>query len=127
MFELFYDEEITVRRPGARSIVNDVSYVEVLDEDGGPLRLCCRIDRQKRSLTKLEGKEYTIDATMSYTLGGPLQLKQWDLVVDSEARVYEIVVLEEQKIQHTAYNYGKAKMRFTRTDVPGDAHGSSVR
>lgn len=125
MLDVTFNETVTLRRASARDARNKITWQEVLDESGGPLRLKCRIERRRRRIFSQDGVEREIDATMAYRKTSAPDLRLEDVMVTQSGEAFKITGLDELAILFGTATYGRAELRRTREVMPADQHAGN--
>lgn len=124
MLDIFYNEEITIRRAAGRDGRNQITYQQVVDGTGGALRIRCRVTHRARRIYALDGTQKEIDAEMVYRDGAYPNLKDEDLIVRADGEVLRVESVNRETMIGTGINYARAFLRVTKMPVPADPHGN---
>lgn len=118
MLDLAFSDRVVMRRPGARSAANEVTYEVVREDDGTESTLRCLIDRRIHRRDSREVKEITADATVVYRSDrgqGPNIALGW-ILLDGRGVAYEVGDISEA-FQMGAW-YRRAELKLTRAPAP---------
>lgn len=121
MFDIFFNDQVTVRRATAVSGTKKFTYAEVVDAEGGQLRLDVIADYNTRLTRGPDGDSVQVDGTIVFRTDGPVSVFKNDLVVNRDGEVYRVETLNKQGAKYGGADYAKATLVRTRVQAPKDA------
>jgi hypothetical protein len=120
MFDLFFNDQVTVRRATAVSGTKKFTYEQVVDSEGGQLRLDVIADYNTRFLRGAENDSVQVDGTIVFRADAEPKVFKNDLVVNAAGEVFRVETLNKQPSRFGAGDYAKATLVRTRVQAPKD-------
>jgi hypothetical protein len=120
MFEIDYDDEVTVLRPkkGTLGVGGAASlWEEVLDENDEPVIVECAFEERGRRLVTEKGAEVQADATMDFIADAAPEIEKGDVVLTEDGRAFEVLELQRVRLRGSSGFYAQAGLKF-RKDLP---------